>query len=355
MWLYYILIIYIILMAIFLNDINLKNKSTIYLFIVFIILIILASFREKNIGNDTSVYMDLFTKLQIVDLKYYLDRYEIGYLLLNKFVGMLSKEPQSILIVTSIIILSSYAIFIKKYSKNVYISTLLFFLLGHFGSSMNTIRHQFAILIIFFSYKYIKNRHLIKFIIIIFIASLFHSTAIIFLVAYPVSKLKIKPKEILCIGFITLIVYTSFSSIFKILLSGIDKYSYYLNSDYLNGEMRLATIINIMISLSIIIFGLAVKKIEKAEFDDDTRIMTSFLIISVCINIISLKFNLLDRVAKYFDIFSIVYLPNILILIKNRERRYIYSILIIILFFLYSLSIQYFRPEWNRVFPYKFY
>lgn len=355
MWLYYTLIVYIIAIAILLNSINLKNKKGIYLFMVFSILIILASLRDKTIGNDTHVYMNLFTKLQNIKLEYYSDRYEIGYLFLNKFVGIFSKNPQSILVTTSIIILSSYSRFIKRYSKNVYVSTILFFLLGYFGSSMNTLRHQLAIVILFFSYKYIREKKFMKFILVVIMASLFHNTAIIFLIAYPVSKLKVNLKVIVCFMAMTVLVYTLFAPIFKSLLSKMEKYSYYLNSVYLNGEVRLATIINILISLSIILFGLILIKRNKVKLDNDIRIMTMFLITGISISIISLKFNLLDRVAEYFQIFSIIYLPNVINLIKVRERRYIYIILIIVLFLLYSLSIQYFRPDWNRIFPYKIY
>ncbi|KXA11978.1 hypothetical protein HMPREF3222_01485, partial [Clostridium perfringens] len=46
--------------------------------------IFISAFRGRNIGNDTCKYLDLFNKIRfksIIELK---DRYEIGYLYLNK-------------------------------------------------------------------------------------------------------------------------------------------------------------------------------------------------------------------------------------------------------------------------------
>lgn len=81
--------------------------------------------------------------------------------------------------------------------------------------------------------------------------------------------------------------------------------------------------------------------------------MCLFLFTSLSISIISLKFNLLDRVADYFQVFIIVYLPNVISKISNQKKRII-AIYLVIVMFLYGISIQYLKPEWNKVFPYSF-
>lgn len=174
---------------------------------------------------------------------------------MNKIIGLIFENPQAILIITSLIILTGYALFIYKNSKMVWLSVFLFFTLGYFGAIMNTIRHQIAIVILLFSYNYIRENKFIKFIGIVLIAPLFHNTAIIFLVAYPISKCKFSYKLIAQLEEVTLIGYFIFPYIFNYILSYMPKYQYYMNETYLNGEIRLATIIQKLISSSILAVG----------------------------------------------------------------------------------------------------
>ncbi|EGT3600236.1 EpsG family protein [Clostridium perfringens] len=356
MYLYYFFIIYIFLCALIIyskkNKLKLSEKNNIYLFLNFSMFIFISAFRGRNIGNDTCKYLDLFNKIRfksIIELK---DRYEIGYLYLNKMLSLISDNQQIILIVTSCIILICYAYFIKKYSANVWLSVFLFFILGYFTSSMNTIRHQIALGLVLISYKYIKENKFFKFLILILVASTFHSTSIIFLISYPISKLKINFRNIMMFFLFAILGYALFDKIFSFILLGT-KYEYYLKTDYLNGDVRLATVVNILIISTVLLFGIiSSNNIKKSR---DYNIMCLFLFTSLSISIISLKFNLLDRVADYFQVCIIVYLPNVISKISNQKKRIIAIYLVIVMFFLYGISIQYLKPEWNKVFPYSFF
>lgn len=158
--------------------------------------IFISAFRGRNIGNDTCKYLDLFNKVRFKSITELKDRYEIGYLYLNKMLSLISDNQQIILIVTSCIILICYAYFIKIFCKCL-VECISIFILGYFTSSMNTIRHQIALGLVLISYKYIKENKIFKFLILILVASTFHSTSIIFLISYPISKLKINFRNIM--------------------------------------------------------------------------------------------------------------------------------------------------------------
>lgn len=356
MYLYYCILIYILLIALIIYNSKVKGsteiKNYIYLFLNFSVFIFISAFRASNIGNDTYRYIELFNRLKFDSIENLKDRYEIGYLLLNKSLLVLTDNQQIILIVSSIFILTTYALFIKKYSSNIWLSTFLFFTLGYFSATMNTIRQQIAIAIVLISYRLLLSNKIFKFFILVGIASLFHDTAIIFLFAYPISKLKLDFKNILIFTLITILGFLFFNSLLGSILSD-SKYSYYLKTVYLNGEIRLATIMNIAILIVILVFGFFVLK--NKEEDKKIKILTLFLLTSLIINIMSLKFNLLDRVAEYFQVFLIIYLPNIIYKIKNKKEVALIIFIIINLFVIYRTSIEYFKPEWNRIYPYEFF
>lgn len=371
MWLHYAIIFYILSTGvIFGRNTKKRVKRNSYLILTFGVFIFLSALRSSNVGNDTSAYIRLFNDIAITgDVSRYSWRYETGYLYLNKLLSLLSSNSQIIIIVTSIIIMCGFARFIYKYSNNLWLSVYLFFTLGYFGMSMNTIRLNIAIAIVLFSYDFLREKRLIKFIITVFLASLFHRTAIIFLLAWFITKLKInyKTTTIVIIGSLTL--YIAFPTILRVALSLFPTYQYYIGSAYLDGSTRIASVMNFLVGISIVVFGMLtryhkktingqsysnVSSNETVEINDG-QFMLLLLLAGVSITFISFNFNLLDRVADYFLVFSIVLLPNALNSIRDKNLRSLLSFIIVVLFFVYSTTIQIIRPEWNIIYPYQFF
>ncbi|CAG9355494.1 EpsG family protein [Clostridium perfringens] len=360
MGLYYFLIILIIGLALIIFQNNIKNTKNnllkkLYIIPVFSFLAFISMFRASFIGNDTIQYLNIFENLKFYEIKDFKGRYELGYIFLNKLILNISDNSQLILIITSFFIIFSYSRFIYKYSNNIWLSMLLYFCLGYFGNSMNIIRQEMAIAILFFAYDFLIRRKFLKFVVIVFIASLFHQLSIIFIIAYPISKLKLNFNTILVFLSVTILGVLLFNPILSMLMK-FTKYNYYLDSVYLDGEIRLASVLNIMILIITLIFGLIINKYYNVyKFDNCVRIMTLFLLMGTVISIISLRFNLLDRVANYFSVFIIIYLPNIVDKIKNKWISSLFIVIITTLFVAYFLTVQYLKPDWNSIYPYYFF
>ena len=96
MWLYYALIFYILIGAIiiYLNGTS-KNRDKLYTFLIMGILLFMSAFRSINVGNDTDEYIAIFNEVKLNGIGNLLDRYEIGYLLLNQLASTIFKSPQS--------------------------------------------------------------------------------------------------------------------------------------------------------------------------------------------------------------------------------------------------------------------
>lgn len=366
MWLYYSLIIFIVLIGILFE----KLGRNIYLYIVFGVFLVIAGFRADIIGNDTRVYTNLFKSIAFSDdLSIFSPRFELGYVYFNKLLTFFSTNPQIILFSSSLIILFGFMKFIQSYSKIPWLSVYLFFTLGYFGMTMNTIRLNMALVIILYSYNLLRKNQVIRFVVVVLLASLFHRTAIIFLIAWPIKNIRISKKNIIGIVLMSAIIYSFFPVFINILFRIFPTYQYYLGSEYLNGEIRLASVMNMLVGVSIITFGLITRKytssIETSDFVyvktkqnlnvNDKKLMLLLLILSVPITFLSFRFNLLDRVSDYFLVFAIVYLPNAIKDIRDKKLLLIILVMVIFLFFLYSTFIQILRPDWNRIYPYYFF
>lgn len=363
MLLYYSLFVYLLLMVMIESSIRNINKKLI-LILCMGILGVLVCFRSPIIGNDTETYLMLFNTINFSDdLSYFYDRYERGYIWLNKLISYISGDPQYLLIIIGIITTVGYSRFILKNSKSVAFSVLLFVLMGYFGQTMNTLRMQLALVILLLSFEFIKKNSPIKFMALVALAFLFHKTAIVFILAYPLSRFKYSKKLLISIiaGSIMMLVFLT--PVLEWVILKLDYYTDYSSSVYSNGNIRLATVLQIILSIFVITIGLFVRsyyvkpanvKVSLENKFNNYDVMLLFSILSLGITIISLKFNLLDRCSMYFAVFNICWIPNLIKEITNSKVRVSIMLLVILIYGLYFTTIQLFRPDWNDIYPYVF-
>lgn len=369
MWLHYTISACILIVSI-MFDRNAENKvkKGFYIKLMFGLFIVLSAFRSIRVGNDTPEYIRLFNEIAVTgDISK--SRYEMGYLYLNKFLSLISSHSQVIIIATSVIIMLGFARFIYKYSNNVWLSVYLFFTMGYFGMSMNTIRLNIAIVIILFSYDFLTEKKLFQFVSIVLLASLFHITALIFLLAWPITKLKVNFNTISFLVVGSLALFFAFPIFLQVALSLFPNYQYYLGSSYLDGSTKIASVMNFLVDGSIVLLGISSGYFKKPE-EENTQSdlfksngneinygneMLPLLLASLVITFISFKFSLLDRAGDYFAVFTLVYLPNSINYIHDRYLRLWITYSVVVLFFAYATTILIVRPEWNVIYPYSFF
>ena len=371
MWLYYCLVVYIISSSVFIYVFD-KKRIALLIYIIFTVGLLgfLSMFRSVHVGNDTGVYVNLFYKiLGSPDLSMYTWRYEIGYLYLNKLLSFISDNHQILFIVTSLYIYFVIGWFIYKHSNMVWLSVFLFFTLGYFDLSMSGIRQMLAIVTILISYQFIVEDKPVKFIIATIIASLFHNTAIIFLTAYPLSRYKLNKRLVLMVIVIFLIIFIAFEPVLKLIFNVFPRYSYYLDSTYIDNKVRLGVIAELLILIVTLIacenfnknpvsnnrIGETIKIKNISSKKDEKEIQSVFLLIACSIMFLALRANIFNRIAKYFNFFLILYLPNSISKISDKNLKVFIIICVIFLFFTYSTSVQIFRPEWQSTYPYTFF
>ena len=130
---------------------------------------------------------------------------------------------------------------------------------------------------------------------------------------------------------------------------------------YYDGNIRLATIFNIvtftfLTLLSYMIFKRNKSEINRsAQFKEVENFCLTTIVLGIFISIVSIKFNLFDRVADYFLIYILIYFPNQITKIKNTYLSILITYSLCISLILYYLIIIIYRPEWNKVYPYLFF
>ena len=172
-----------------------------------------------NVGTDYTNYIDIFNLSKIYESNEYLGQgTEILFYLIVR-IAVLFNNSQVLFWLFSFL---TIAIMYKTITdNNRKLSTglmVLLFLFLYYTTSFNIMRQALAVVIIAYSYKFIFNKDLIKFILAIIIASMFHITALLFLPFYWVNSNNKKIKKIVQILMIFALIaiifnYNAFISI----------------------------------------------------------------------------------------------------------------------------------------------
>lgn len=326
-------------------------------FIAMMILCVLAALRGTVVGNDTLIYKELYeTCRDTADLG---PRYEIGYIYFNYFLNKVTNNPQFLFIVSSCFIYFSFGRFIWRYSELPWLSFVFFFLLA-FDHTLNILRQCIAIGILFFSFDFIIKRRFIPFAICVVAASLFHTTAILFIVSWflPLIKIDLKVVSLYIIGAIA--SYFLFANLLEFAFRYFAMYEYYSGGDYFDGNTRLASIVQVITSSIITIFCLypyfkhSTLEWRNSEKGKIYKVLCHLQLISFFITVLCLKVNLLDRIALYFSIYSFVLIPNAIFLLPLKKRK-VLSFWIILFFLTFNSYVYINKPDWNRIYPYEFF
>ncbi|PGT97396.1 EpsG family protein [Bacillus cereus] len=366
---YAVLMLFIILLWFLLIGFPTRQRIKLYCFGVCGVLFSLMAFKGPNIGNDTPVYIALYNQLQnSVDLFDNPTRYELGYVIFSKVISWIFQDYQYLFILVAIIVIVSVKNLILKNSSIIWMSFYLLISLRLYYFFLSGLRQTIAVAIVCISYQYIKERKPIKFSLVILLAATFHYTAIVFLIAYPISRLKFNRKGACIVLLATIFTYFLFNPVISLVFRIMPSYySHYQDATYF-AENNLANYINALVILVFFLLGIvyrdsrqSISSFEKNDVIVDRGIysekdtLSYFMLVAFAIALIAVKASILDRVYMYFWIFGIIYIPNVLSKIRNKKEAVLIQYLIIVLTCAYNLIILYYRPNWNNIVPYTFF
>lgn len=310
--------------------------------------------RECKFGTDTYVYTAVFRRIrdEMNSVKDHSIAYNMErcFVLLCFFISRVFFSEKIFLFIISFFIYLSFTLFIISNCResnflNICYAIVCFVFFGTFFSTTNLMRQYIAISIILFSYRQLSLKKYLNFYLLIILASLFHTTALICLFLPLVKLLKINIKT-LWLYFFVLIFLGAFAT--KILEIGINiifsQYASYLtNSMYgIQSGIKLGPLLNLSVEMI-----LSYMFYKNCDFSDKkTELFFKIFLCSSLFTACSLKFTQIGRISAYFS-------PALFILIAKAKRNSLFYLTLCILLFYYFI-IALFRPEWSGFFPYYF-
>lgn len=321
-----------------------KDKNKIFINIGFIILLTILVLREPY--SDMVKYVDVFKKMNFNTFPQLLKlRWEKLYLLLNLIISIFTNSERVFIIIISILGLIGPYFFIKRYSKNYIFSLIFFVILGLYHYNFYIIRQALAISILLLGIKYIEEKSLWKFLLIVVLASCFHISSIIFVITYPMCNIKINIRGIILYIITAITLFFTSGSLLSLVykLSFYDSYAQ--RSSATDGKGRLLLLVLIFISMTVLNYIKNKEELKNTKFFakrnkcDTNSLFLNMFMIGIVFQLFAIQQSVIVRLANVFVLSAIILIPNTISEIENRKLKNLFYIGILICTILYAIFI----------------
>jgi len=334
-------------MSFFDRKLVLGSKEVIFT-LLFLVLFVPGAIRE-NVGIDYTTY----TNYQIPQVLSGNNNVKVEFLYklvirLGYWIGK-GETYQYIFVLTNFLIILFILMYIQNQSENMVLSVFIFISGGFFAFSLSGMRQAIGVSIVLYSLKYINQRKMLKYFVFIFIASLFHSSALIFVVFYFFNKTKIKPFVVLIVMMIIFFFSNQIRNIIFSISSKLGIYSSYFGGSFDSGIYNKLLVLLVLVVMGLVCFTYIY--VGKDSINDLEIEVNIHYIACIIVSMISV----LPTPSRLLFLFIPVYItliPNLIKKYKNAKIRFVLY-LIIFLFLAYFMYKNIYIQDDYHILPYE--
>ncbi len=307
-----------------------RKKRVYWLFILLIaaVLIFVAGFRYR-VGADYGNYMSMYARLKNNWVDELIRFQEPGLAVICKIASFIYDDYATMFFLVSLITIWLYVKTIAKNSTTILFSILLYIFVGSWAGSFGAIRQYCAAAIIFAGHRYIYNKKIWKYLLVIIIAILFHRTAIIMLPVYFTANKKISFKLVAIIIMATIAVRYSYDYIFAFMsgYKGTDQ------SGYAYMQTQVNTL-RVLVALAPIVLYIGCSR--KVRSEPETQFYSMLLFVNAAFMLATSNSSYLARAGIFTEIYPVFAFPKLLAGYEAKTHSLLIA-LVIVLYFIYFI------------------
>ncbi|MBR4326698.1 MAG: EpsG family protein [Bacteroidales bacterium] len=327
--------------------------------IMFVALSLIMGLRSVNYaGSDTIVYARDFERIirnnySFTEIFTYFEKDYLFYLFAKLF-SLVSTETSLWILVCAVLYIYAVSWFIYRYSKNIFLSYMIFMSWDFYLYNYQLMRHCFALTFVILSLKYVLNRNLGKYLLCLIGAVSSQIVSIVSIGSYWLKKVNIKILVSIILFFILLLTVLPREQLIDIIFSfswiDIDRFEQFKTRGG-------SAVTNTFICLSFIVVTIYMIRKHKDTYflHNDYKNLPLFLTMSfIALSLYSMQFLIAEfyRVAQFFSYITIVMVPLALNMEKNK------TIKLIIIIVISAFCLKHFWGgllSATEYYPYKFY
>lgn len=303
------------------NETNTKKylrKRWAWLFLAALPMFALIAMRAPSMGNDTGTYLKFFKEIvavhwsEIFTYNQATYQFEPGFVVFEKLVSCITHNPQVYQVIYTSIYLLAVVYYANQLEKANFSFLFFFATLGIYTFMFTGVRQCLAMSICLFSYKFIKERKLIRFLLLLLLAFVFHKSAILFIAAYIIFNRKI--------GWLNTLIYAAFGALAFLYIETFQEwFNDTLDYDYGIEETE-SGLIFLLVVTAITVFSYFTILYYKKQTKESSGLL-NIGVITVILWVLRLATRVAERPSYYFMFFTAAMLcygldaPN-----KSRDR-----------------------------------
>ena len=305
----------ILLMALFMRGNVPQNKK----FVIWscLIMFVVYGLRDAySIGGDSSSsYLHQFQRMETTTWSNLLNGQEFNDNLMWQITvklgfDLLGGDYQLFISLISSLVMLIFGRFIFRYSVNPVQSFVYYWGLWFFTFNINSLKQSIAMSLILLAFDSILERRLIRYLIVVSLAVMFHFPAIVFTPAYWLGRLNPK-RYLVLLAAAFVVVYFFRDQIVEYVTQ------FYYEDREFAGEDRFWTG-KVIVMLSLVLIAYFLRRPSKEDVVYAASMQ--FVAIATVIQLFSVYNNVFERLADYYFQFSVIFVPFVFVP-KTQERR----------------------------------
>ena len=272
---------------------------------------------------------------------------EIGFQWLMRLVLLFTDDPTGLFLVCAVVIVGMTGKAIWECSELPWVSILLFAADRHFFMSMNGMRQYMSLAVVLGAFKYVREKCLWKYVLVVLAASLFHTSVLIFLPLGLLMYLKINPVVGGGLVVILSLLRVPLTNVIRWAVSHTRFARYYIESGWLvespyTHKFYFLLILTIMASIFY----------SKNKDDVGYQFLYSLELIVLYLSVNRSIVILADRLCWSLEFFHLLLIPKIIVSSDSKLVRWIVGIICVgacLIFCVYEI----FHYGYHEVYPYQ--
>lgn len=316
----------------------------------FVVYILAVCFRSVTVGADTANYTQYFETGTIVGwdqvYAYTGVDYEYGFKIYSALVSVFG-GAELFRAIAGLLAVVPLAVLYYKETESGPLCCAFFLISLLFELFFSGIRQGLAIGMGMISFYFVKRHKLIPFLIIVALASTFHSSAIFLVLLYPLYHARITQKWVPGVLVAFLVIYLAKDILFSQILLPMFGANYVEGYSYLNGQSGQGSLAILFILLAV--YSCVMLDADKA--DTHTLGLRNILLFAAALHM----FTTLNPVVCRLNYYFIPFMPLALARINSRAKPSLLSVVQLANFVLPAFFMLYFlflKDDSLRISPY---
>lgn len=280
----------------------------------FLIYFCLLAFRSPVTGVDTWNYLAKFRTAGNISWAQYLNgkTSEVGFSVLTKLIASFTANEQIYLSIMALLTVYPLAKMYMEKSESPILTISFYLILPMFAMLFSGLRQSMAMTFVPWVYECVRDKKKIKFIVLVWIATLFHKSAWLMLLFYPVYHANITRKALLWVAPALLLVFVFNDQLYMSIIAVANElYSERYGETTATGAYSMLFLFAIILIFSYFFLG---------NTDEETTGQRNILVLSVGLQCFALVNTIAMRMNYYFLLILPLLLPKVIRRIPYKNK-----------------------------------